>query len=82
MDYMMAGCAVLHSVKAGNDPVAEANCGLTVAPESAVAIADGLRRLTSVGPTARHSMGVRGRAHVLAHHTYPVLAQRFLQAIS
>mgnify|MGYP002661291890 FL=1 len=82
MDYMMARCAVLHSVEAGNDPVAEANCGLTVAPESAVAIADGLRRLTSVGPTARHSMGVRGRAHVLSHHTYPVLAQRFLQAIS
>jgi hypothetical protein len=27
MDYMMAGCAVLHSVEAGNDPVAEAGCG-------------------------------------------------------
>ncbi len=32
MDYMMAGCPVLHSVEAGNDPVAEAGCGLTVAP--------------------------------------------------
>ena len=30
MDYMMAGRAVLHSVEAGNDPVAEAGCGVTV----------------------------------------------------
>jgi hypothetical protein len=30
MDYMMAGRAVLHSVEAGNDPVAEAGAGLTV----------------------------------------------------
>jgi hypothetical protein len=41
----MAGCAVLHAVEAGNDPVAEAGCGLTVAPESVPAVADGLRRL-------------------------------------
>jgi hypothetical protein len=45
MDYMMAGCAVLHAVEAGNDPVAEAGCGLTVEPESVQAVADGLRRL-------------------------------------
>ncbi|MFY9509850.1 MAG: glycosyltransferase family 4 protein, partial [Rubrivivax sp.] len=33
MDYMMARRAVLHAVEAGNDPVAEAGCGLTVAPQ-------------------------------------------------
>lgn len=80
MDYMMAGCAVLHSVEAGNDPVAEAGCGLTVAPESAQAVADGLRRLAATSAAERRAMGERGRAFVLAHHTYPVLAQRFLQA--
>jgi glycosyltransferase involved in cell wall biosynthesis len=81
MDYMMAGCAVLHSVDAGNDPVAESGCGLTVAPESAPAIADGLRRLAALPAAERRAMGERGRAFVLAHHTYPVLAQRFLQAM-
>ena len=81
MDYMMAGCAVLHSVEAGNDPVAEAGCGLTVAPESAAAVADGLRRLAGLTPAERRAMGERGRRFVLAHHTYPVLAQRFIEAV-
>ncbi|MFZ5541960.1 MAG: glycosyltransferase family 4 protein, partial [Pseudomonadota bacterium] len=80
MDYMMAGCVVLHSVEAGNDPVAEAGCGVTVAPESAVAIAEGLRRLAALPAEERRAMGERGRAFVLQHHTYPVLAQRFAQA--
>ncbi len=81
MDYMMAGCAVVHSVDAGNDPVAESGCGLTVAPESAEAVAGGLRRLAALPAAERRAMGERGRAFVLAHHTYPVLAARFLAAM-
>ncbi|WP_140632963.1 glycosyltransferase family 4 protein [Methylibium rhizosphaerae] len=80
MDYMMASVPVLHSVEAGNDPVAEAGCGVTVAPESPQAVAEGLRRLAAMSDGQRREMGQRGRAFVLAHHTYPVLAQRFLQA--
>ena len=81
MDYMMAGCVVLHAVAAGNDPVAEAGCGLTVEPESPAATADGLRRLAAMPAPERHAMGARGRAFVLAHHTYPVLARRFLDVL-
>ena len=81
MDYMMAGCAVLHSVEAGNDPVAEAGCGLTVAPESPAAVAEGLRTLAALPASERAAMGARGRAFVLAHHTYPVLAARFIAAL-
>ena len=81
MDYMMAGRPVLHSVEAGNDPVAEAGCGVTVAPQDARAVADGLLRMMQLAPAARAVMGARGREYVLARHTYPVLAQRFLKAI-
>ena len=81
MDYMMAGCVVLHSVEAGNDPVAESGCGLTVAPENPQAVADGLRRLAVLPAAERLAMGERGRAFVLAHHSYPVLAQRFIAAM-
>jgi glycosyltransferase involved in cell wall biosynthesis len=78
---MMAGCAVLHSVEAGNDPVADSGCGLTVAPESPTEVADGLRRLAALGADQRHAMGAKGRDYVMAHHAYPVLARRFLEAL-
>lgn len=82
MDYMMAGVPVLHSVEAGNDPVAEAGCGLTVAPESADAVADGLRCLAAMPAADRRRMGDRGRAFVMDHHSYPVLARRFVEALA
>jgi glycosyltransferase involved in cell wall biosynthesis len=82
MDYMMAGCAVLHSVEAGNDAVAEAGCGVTVQAESAPAIAQGLRQLAAASPEERRAMGARGRAYVRRHHDWPVLAQRFIEAVS
>jgi glycosyltransferase involved in cell wall biosynthesis len=82
MDYMMAARPVLHSVEAGNDPVAEAGCGLTVPPQDPVSVAAGLQRLAALPAAERAEMGERGRAFVLAHHTYPVLAQRFIEAVS
>lgn len=80
MDYMMAARPVLHAVEAGNDPVAEADCGLTVPPAAPAAVADGARRLLALPPADREAMGARGRAFVLAQHSYPVLAARFLAA--
>ena len=82
MDYMMAGRPVLHAVEAGNDPVGEAGCGLTVAPEDPAASAEGIRRLLAVGEDERRAMGERGRQFVLRHFTYPVLSERFLAACS
>lgn len=82
MDYMMAGRTILHSVEAGNDPVTEAGCGLTVTPESPQAVVQGLLQLAAATPQQRRDMGQRGRAFVLAHHTYPVLAKQFLEAMA
>jgi glycosyltransferase involved in cell wall biosynthesis len=82
MDYMMAGVPVLHAVDAGNDPVAEGQCGLTVPPESPDAVAAGLRQLAALSADERRAMGRRGRDFVRAHHSYEVLARRFIDAVS
>ncbi len=82
MDYMLAARPVLHAVAAGNDPVAEAGAGITVAPESAAAVVAGLQKLAALPLQERQAMGERGRQFVLQHHTYKVLAQRFLQALA
>lgn len=79
MDYMMAGSTVLMAIDAGNDPVGEAGCGLTVKPEDPQAVVQGIRSLLALSEEERKAMGQRGRAYVLENHTYPVLAGRFLE---
>lgn len=81
MDYMMSGRVILHSVNAGNDPVTEAKCGLTVPPENPQAIAQGIRQLLALDKTERELMGKRGHDYILQNHTYPVLAERFLKVM-
>jgi len=80
IDYMMAARPIVHAVEAGNDPVAEAACGLTVAPEDPQALADAVVRLMETSAAEREAMGLRGQRHALANLTYPVLGQRFLNA--
>jgi glycosyltransferase involved in cell wall biosynthesis len=80
IDYMMAGRPILHAVEAGNDLVAEAQCGMTVIPESPRAIADGLVSLMMLPDEERAAMGQRGRQFALDRLSYPVLGQRFLHA--
>jgi glycosyltransferase involved in cell wall biosynthesis len=80
MDYMMAARPVLHAVEAGNDPVAEAGCGLTVAPEDPPATASGIRALLALSEEQRKAMGQRGKDFVLGNLIYPILARRFLAA--
>ncbi len=82
IDYMMAARPILHAVDAGNDPVAEAGCGLTVAPEDPQAVADGILNLLALGPDCRAVLGQRGRRYALDHHTWPVLGRRFLNAFA
>ena len=81
MDYMMAARLVLHAVEAGNDPVSEAGCGLTVQPEDPQAVAQGIRALLALSEDERLVMGQHGREYILRHHTYPVLAQKFLEIL-
>jgi glycosyltransferase involved in cell wall biosynthesis len=80
MDYMMAARPVLHAVEAGNDPVGEAGCGLTVVPENPPATAHGIRTLVALSEDERNAMGRRGKKFVLDNLTYPILARRFLAA--
>jgi glycosyltransferase involved in cell wall biosynthesis len=77
MDYMMAGLPILHSVSAGNDPVRDAKCGLSVAPEDPNEISQGILQFKNMRDNERLAMGLLGRDFALANYTYPVLASRF-----
>ena len=76
-DYMYAKKPIVHSVDAGNDPVVEAACGISVPPEDARAVADAIVALHSMSAQERDALGERAREYVIAHHSYEVLAQRY-----
>ena len=80
MDYMMAGKPVVHSVSAGNDPVAEAGCGFTVPPGDAAAVAQAILKLSAMSEAQRKLLGAAGKAFILKNQTYPRLAANFLAA--
>ena len=80
MDYMMAGKPVVHSVSAGNDPVAEAGCGFTVPPGDAAAVAQAILKLAAMSDAQRKLMGAAGKRFILKNQTYPRLAANFLAA--
>lgn len=81
MDYMMSAKPIIYAVEAGNDPVKEAGCGITVAPEDPEAVADAIRQLAGMSQSERENMGQRGRDYVLKNHDYRVIAQKFLEVL-
>lgn len=80
-DYLAASRPVVFAGNPVNNPVADAECGITVPPGDAAAIADALCRLRDLSPDERRAMGERGRAHVVACYDYHVLAGRLAGAL-
>jgi glycosyltransferase involved in cell wall biosynthesis len=80
-DYMLAARPILQACDASNDLVAEANCGVTVAPEDAAAFAEAILRLRELPEAERRRLGENGRRYVREYHDYRLLARRFLEAV-
>jgi glycosyltransferase involved in cell wall biosynthesis len=81
MDYMAAGKPIINSIEAGNDPVREAGCGITVKADDPQAIADAIVRLMSLPGLERERMGNAGRNYVRSNHDYEVLSQKFIRVL-
>lgn len=81
-DYMMAGLPVVAAIDAGNDIVADANCGISVREEGAEPIAAALSTLVAMTRDQRRALGESGRNYVKLHHDYASLAQSYVEIIS
>lgn len=78
LEYMMVGKPVILAVGAGRDVVNECDCGISVQPEDAAALARAVRALSGLSAPERMAMGLRGTRYVSRHHDYAQLARRFL----
>ena len=73
-EYMAAGRPVIFAADAANQPVREADCGRTVAPEDPEALAAAIRSLSAASPAERARLGRNARAYVERNHDYDRLA--------
>lgn len=80
-DYMAASRPVILAAAAANDPVRDAQCGLTVEPDDAAALAAAIRSLRAATPPERARLGVNGREYVERVHTYANLAALYLPVL-
>lgn len=67
-DYMGAARPVLYAVEASNNPVADANAGVTVRADDAKDLADAVVKLMQTTWEERREMGLRGRRYVEDNH--------------
>ncbi len=81
MDYMMSAKPIISSITAGNDLVAEANCGISVPAEDEDAIAKAILRMKSLSKDEKEVLGLNGKKYVMEHHDYKILAGKFLKVI-
>lgn len=78
-DYMLASLPIVAAIKAGNDPVTEANCGYTADPDNVLSIVGALKAFEALDEVERLELGKNGRNYVLEKHSYGVLAQNYLR---
>jgi glycosyltransferase involved in cell wall biosynthesis len=69
-EYMAVGRPILFAADAANQPVAEADCGRTLAPEDPEALAAAIRSLAAATPAERERLGANARAYVARRHDY------------
>jgi glycosyltransferase involved in cell wall biosynthesis len=75
-DFMAAGRPVIFSCESVNNPVAEADAGITVPPDRPAHLADAIATIARMRPAERETMGMNARRYVERNHDYRSLAAR------
>ena len=76
-DYLAVGRPIVFGTDAANNPVLEADAGVTVPPNDPEAMASAVERVAALSPAEREALGARARSYVEAHHDIARLAERF-----
>lgn len=80
-DYFMGRKPVIHAVKAANDPVKEAQAGITVPPYSAVQLHEAILMLMEMSPQEREQLGRNGRQFAETNLDWRVLGAKYVDLI-
>lgn len=80
-DYMMSAKPVLWTYSADDNWIDNAKCGFTIRHYDLNEICRKIREIRSMDKDVLHHMGENGREYVVKNLTYPILAQKFIEAL-
>ena len=69
-DYMMSSKPIILSIDACNDPVAEANCGITVNSHDEEDLKEAINRLINLSENDLSKLGANGKKYVIENNSY------------
>jgi len=81
-DYLASGKPIIFSSSAINNPVEEANAGITVPPDGPVELAKAIVKLYEMSEEERKKMGENGRKYVEKYHSIPHLVDKLERVIN
>lgn len=76
-DYMLSKKPIIHGSNASNDPIKEAECGISIPPENTEAIVEAILSLKDMPVEDRNKFGENGFNYVQKHHDYKQLARKY-----
>ena len=80
-EYMYAKKPILWAVKAGNNPVEEAQCGISVPLNNIQRLKEAVLELKSLSHEKREALGQNGYNFVKTHHSYAILAEKLKKIV-
>ena len=80
-DDMACARPILWATNSVNNPISEANCGITVLPEDSEEMAKAIMALCDLSDKEREDMGMRGYEYVMKYHSVPVLVPKLLEVL-
>ena len=78
-DYMLAGKPVLESSNFIDSPAQLSECGITVKPENAQAIVDGILKFQEMTVDELNNFGEKGCSYVKKYHNFEYLSEKYLK---
>ena len=80
-DYMASATPVIWAVKSDDNPVSDANCGVTIQPEDPEALANAIIKMCGLSAEERREMGMKGYDYVMEYHAVPVLVDKLVTVL-
>ena len=80
-DYMMAGKPIIYGIRAANNEVKEAECGITIEPESTESLVNAILEIKGKSSEERERLGLKGKKWVLENREYETLAKQFVEVM-